>query len=107
MYWFRVDTLIFFLFWLVITFVYSIGGWLLATHVFRLPSKERILIGFGIGLAIYLWLCNLFGRWLDPDINFIFCAFVVLSVGVIYSLRSTRPLLDWEDLKIWPWISRV
>lgn len=104
MYWFRVDTPLFFLLWLAITLVYSVGGWLLATHVFRLQSKERALVGFGIGLAIYLWLCNLLGRWLDPDTNFIFSAIVVLAIGIIIGYRSTRPFLHWKDLKIWPWI---
>lgn len=104
MYWFRVDTPIFFLIWLASTLIYSIGGWLLATHVFQLRSKERILVGFGIGLAIYFWLCNIFGRWLAPEINFIFCAFVVFTIGVIYGFRSKRSFLRWQDLKIWPWI---
>ena len=104
MYWFRVDTPIFFLFWLVITLIYSVGGWLLATHVFILQSKERVLIGFGIGLAIYLWLCNILGRWLDPDINFILSAFVVFGIGIVYGIRSARPLLNWKDLKIWTWL---
>ncbi len=104
MYWFRADTPLYFFCWLTITFVYSIGGWLLVTHVFRVRSKERILVGFGVGLAIYLWLCNILGRWLDPNINFILNAFVVLMIGVSYGLQSNRPFLIWKDLKIWPWI---
>jgi len=104
MYWFRIDNNAVFLVWVFVTVLYSFGGWLIATHAFKLTSKERILSGFGIGLVLYLWFCNLLGRWLDPTITFVISAIIVLGIGIALGLFSPRPFLSWGDLEIWPWI---
>lgn len=103
MYWFRFDNSAIFFVWIFITLIHTIGGWLIATHAFNLQSKERLLLGFGIGLVLYLWLCNFLGRWLDPTFTYVATALIVLGLGLVLALFSTRPFLHRDDLKIWPW----
>ncbi len=103
MYWFYVYKPVQILLWISITLLHTLGGWLITTHVFNLRSKERLLVGFGLGLTLYLWFCNLLGRWFDIKITFILSAIIVLIIGLLCSI-SKKPFLNIEDLRIWPWI---
>jgi hypothetical protein len=102
MYWFRngnaLDGLTIIPFFLLFT----LGGWLLSTHAFKLKSRERVIVGFGLGLALTLWFSNLLGRWLPPQIAFWGAAGLVLLLGFLSTIRSDRPFLDNKDLKVWP-----
>jgi hypothetical protein len=102
MYWFRESNILGFIPWLLVALVFTIGGWLIATHAFNLEKKQRLLIGFGLGLVIYLWLVNLMGGWFDLKIAYLLPAFSVLMIGLIFAWRSREPLLDFSDLKISP-----
>lgn len=104
MYWFRIENPNLIFLWIFITGIHTTGGWLIATHAFRLHSKERLLAGFGIGLVLYLWVCNVLGRWFDPTLTFVISAFLVLSIGIFIGWFSDRPWFHWEDFKIWTWI---
>lgn len=104
MYWFRVDNPLVILVWLVVTGIWCLGGWLLARHAFRLMSGERLLVGFGLGLVVYLWIVNLLGRVVSPTLSFILSAILVLLLGLAFAWKGERPVLDWRDWKIWKWL---
>ena len=104
MYWFRADNPLIFLAWLLVAAVWCLGGWLLARHAFRLESRERLLIGLGLGLVVYLWFANLLGRVLHPTLTFVLAALLVLLVGLVFAWKGERPILDWQDWKIWKWL---
>ncbi len=46
--------------------LWSGGGWLLATSLFRLRRAEAPMVGLGIGLVLQAWLANLLGHFLPP-----------------------------------------
>jgi hypothetical protein len=102
MYWFRESNIFGFIPWLIIALVLTLSGWLIATHAFNLEKKQRLLIGFGLGLVIYLWLLNLIGRWFEPRFAYILPAFIVLVIGLMFAWRSGEPLFDISDIKISP-----
>lgn len=84
--------------------VWTLGGWLIATHAFRLEERERLLVGFGLGMAMYLWFVNLIGHWVGATPTFITAAFLVLGAGLVFAWKGDRPLLHRSDLRAWPWI---
>ncbi|MEA1977214.1 MAG: hypothetical protein U9N80_04880, partial [Chloroflexota bacterium] len=102
MYWFRtgnaLDGLALVPFFILLT----MGGWLLSTHAFKLKSRERVIVGFGLGLALTLWFSNLLGRWLPPQIAFWGAVGLVLLLGLLSTIWSDRPFLDKKDLQAWP-----
>lgn len=104
MYWFRTENPLDFIFWLSVVVIWAVGGWLLATHAFRLKSQERIIVGFGLGLVSYLWFINIFGRWISPLWVFTGSAVLVLGIGVVFAWKGERPVLDWRDLRSWRWV---
>ena len=105
MYWFRnANPLGFFPFVLVLL-LWTLGGWLIARHVFRLPARHRLLVGFGLGMVIYLWILNLIGGWFPVEITFLFPAILVLLAGALSAWKSSEPFLSIEDLKLSPFLS--
>ena len=102
MYWFRTGNALDGLALIPFFILFTIGGWLISTHAFKLKSRERVVVGFGLGLALTLWFSNLLGRWLPPQIAFWGAAGLVLLLGFLSTIRSDRPFLDNEDLKVWP-----
>lgn len=104
MYWLRTDNPLLVLIWLAMAGVWTLGGWLIATHAFRLEERERLLVGFGLGMAMYLWFVNLIGHWVGATPTFITAAFLVLGAGLVFAWKGDRPLLHRSDLRAWPWI---
>ena len=97
-YWFRTETHLNPILWLGIAITWSVGGWLLATHAFRLEKKERLVVGLGVGMVAYLWSANLLGHWLDPMLTFVLAGLLVFVVGITFAWRGEKPILDWQDL---------
>jgi len=91
--------------WLLSMLLVLAGGWLVATHVFALEPRERVLVGFAIGLVCYLWLTNWIGRCLPPFWAFLGAGFLVLLLGVLSAYPFRRPWLDFKDLRIGGWIA--
>ncbi|HJW89450.1 MAG TPA: hypothetical protein VJ436_02290 [Anaerolineales bacterium] len=104
MYWLRVENPLIFLLWLAVAVFWAGGGWLLATHAFRLERGERLIVGFGLGLASYLWFANLLGRFFLPTVTFIGAALLVAALGLAFAWKGTRPILDLRDFSAWRWI---
>ncbi|MGB2894576.1 MAG: hypothetical protein WBB65_00255, partial [Anaerolineales bacterium] len=102
MYWFRTGNALDGLALIPFFFLFTLGGWLLSMHAFKLKSRERVVVGFGLGLALTLWFSNLLGRWLPPQIAFWGAAGLVLILGFLSTIWSDRPFLDKTDLQVWP-----
>jgi hypothetical protein len=102
MYWFRTGNALDGLALIPFFFLFTLGGWLLSTHAFKLKSRERVVVGFGLGLALTLWFSNLLGRWLPPQIAFWGAVGLVLLLGLLSTIWSDRPFLDRADLQAWP-----
>jgi hypothetical protein len=102
MYWFRsgnpLDGLALIPFFLL----FIVGGWLLSTHAFKLKSRERVVVGFGLGLALTLWFSNLLGHWFVPQAAFWGASGLVLILGFLSTIWSDRPFFDKADLQAWP-----
>lgn len=105
MYWTRNGNPLELIPWLLVMLLWWLGGWLLATHIFRLKPRERLVVGFGLGLVGYLWLTNLLGHWLPPLLAFTVSGVLVLLAGALAAWRSGRPWLNLADLKAWPWLA--
>jgi len=101
MYWFRHGNPLEMAPWLAVIALCALGGWLLATHTFRLERSERLLAGLGLGVFIYLWIVNVIGRWLPPLLTFTLPALIVLLTGLVFAWKGKRPWLDWRDLQVW------
>ncbi|MCW5855570.1 MAG: hypothetical protein KIT46_05925 [Anaerolineales bacterium] len=104
MYWYRDGSSLSLLPWLATMLLVWLAGWLLASHTFRLQSRERVIAGLALGLTLYVWLVNLFGRWLAPDLAFTLPALLLLVLAVLAAWRSGTGWLDSADLRIWPWL---
>ena len=105
MYWFRDGSALSFLPWLAALLALWLGGWLLATHAFRLGARERLVVGLGLGLVLYTWLANLIGHWLSPVLTFAGAVILLLLMGVLFAWRRKEgPWLHREDLRVWPWL---
>ncbi len=102
MYWSRTGSELAVLGWLLTTAVWWLGGWALATHAFRLVRGERLLAGFGLGLAGWLWAANLLAHWLAPSAAFLGGALLVAAAGLVLALSQREIRLDWRDLEAWP-----
>ncbi len=88
--------------WLLLAGVVWLGGWLLATHAFRLEGAVRLLLGFGLGLGIYLWTANLLAHLLPPAAAFSSAALAPGLLGLAFVRGGARPILDIRDLRAWP-----
>lgn len=104
MYWFRDANLLGALPFALALFSWTLGGWLLARHLFQLPARQRLLIGFGLGLVAYLWLLNLLGGRIEISLSYFLPATLVLLAGVLSARGSGKPFLEWEDLKLSPFL---
>lgn len=102
MYWFRSGNPSNIIPWGVAAMLWMMGGWLIATHAFRVEKKERVILGFGLGLVIYLWLINLVGRWVDATAAFILPAILTLVIGLFYAWKSDLAFIDIKDLSVYP-----
>ncbi len=105
MYWFRNGSSLDLLPWLLAFLLAWVGGWLLASHAFKLSKHERLIVGLGLGVVLSAWLANLVGRWLPASLTFWVAPVLLLLAGGLVAWRSPRrPLLDRKDLQIWPWL---
>lgn len=102
MYWFRDNSFIEILPWLITFAVFFFGGWLIASHAFVTKEKERILLGFGIGLILYLSLLNILSRFLPTNVSFFIPALLVLATGLVYARNDRKQLIDIKDFSAWP-----
>jgi hypothetical protein len=101
MYWFRDGSPLSFIPWLAVSAIWLLGGWLIATHAFRLERRERLIVGIGLGLIPYLWFINVLSYWVPAGLAFVLAGVLVLLTGIAFAWRGERPFLDWRDLEVW------
>lgn len=105
MYWFRNGSSLDLLPWLLAFLLAWLGGWLLASHAFKLSKQERLIAGLGLGVVLSAWLANVVGRWLPAHLTFWVAPALLLLLGALAAWRSPqRPIVDRKDLQIWPWL---
>jgi hypothetical protein len=90
------------LIWSLTVLVWWAGGWLIATHAFQLEKRARLITGLAVGLICYLWIINILGRWVAPEVTFPGAAFLVLFLGLGLARGRTGPLFDKRDFEAWP-----
>lgn len=79
------------------------GSWLLVTHLFRLPSRERLLASLGAGLLWFITLSNLLANLIPLLYAYWLAAGLIFLAGLLSGYRSHRkPLLSWRDWNAWP-----
>lgn len=106
MYWYRDGSALSILPWLGVIALAWLGGWLLASHAFRLERRERLIVGFGLGVVLYTFLANILGHFLPPLLTFALPGLLILLAGLAAGARreADRPWLDKADLNLWPWL---
>lgn len=128
MYWLRTENIIGILLWLLLGVLWWAGGWLLATHLFHLKSRERLLAGLATGLLLFIVFTNLLANvlrlaegWLSLPaaltISIIGGAVLTLGLGLLaayLNLRRWQPgqstpgkadgaaTFQRQDLAAWP-----
>lgn len=102
MYWFRTGTAFSFIPWLVCGLLWGLGGWLLVGVLFNAERRERVLLGLGVGITLYLWMINLAARLFTPDLAFLLPAILVLAGGGLAYFLKKPVGLNISDLNIWP-----
>ena len=104
MYWLRGTPTPGWIWFVALLICIMMGGWLLASHAFRLRSRERLLTGIALGFVVYIFFANAFAHWLHPSVAFPLGGASVLVCGLLAWLRKGGRLLDPRDLKVWPLI---
>jgi hypothetical protein len=90
-------------FWAALFLLTWTGGWLLAAHVLRLRSRERLPAGLGIAVLLFVVLSSLWGYLLPVQAAFWAAGATILLAGLASVWRSgERPLFDPADLQAWP-----
>ncbi|MQC26800.1 MAG: hypothetical protein DWG76_05045 [Chloroflexi bacterium] len=105
MYWYRSGSALSLLPWLAIMAIVWLAGWLIASQAFRLPRRERLIVGFGLGLVLYTWLVNIAGQLIPPTAAFVLPAILLLVFGGWLAWRNKEePRFDRADFRVWPWL---
>jgi hypothetical protein len=80
----------------------ALSGWILAKHAFKLPSRERIPIGLGLGLILYVFFSNLLGQWISPEWAFWVALFTLGLIAGLAWFVSKESLFEPADARVWP-----
>jgi hypothetical protein len=102
MYWSRTGSLLEILLWLLMSGLWSLGGWFIAARAFQLRSRERLLAGFALGLLSFITLANLLAHLLPLTAAFWAASLAVFLFGAALLLASRHSGEAWpllEDLK--------
>lgn len=88
MYWLREGSYLGILLWGACALLWTVGGMGLVTAIFELRKDESLILGFGTGLVLYLWLANIAGHFLSPDWAFSLPAAVIFLLGFLVRKRK-------------------
>jgi hypothetical protein len=102
MYWFRDLNSLNLLAFALMTLMWLVGGWLLATHAFGMRRSEQLFSGVAIGFLLFIELSNLLAPGMPLTLAFWLATFLVLLAGILAGWHSSHhPVLDWHDLTSW------
>ena len=120
MYWTRTGNLIDIVVWLVLCGLWWTGGWLVATHLFRQKSRDRLMVGLAIGVLLFIQFSNMLAILLRPinsggssapviTISFIGGAVLTLVLGLLVAYLNLHhwhegpsSWLNRQDFQAWP-----
>ena len=90
--------------WLLLGACWWLGGWLIATHVFRLRHRERIFAGASLGLLLFILASNFLTRWMAIELAYWGTALLILGTGVLFAVRQPprNRWQIWRDLRLAP-----
>jgi hypothetical protein len=99
MYLIRTNSFVDLILYLLLSSFWGVGGWLLATHAFKLRYKERFLCGLALGFLLFIGLSCLFANVFSLTAAFWLAALTIFLSGMIVTWRSKmRPRMYKLDL---------
>jgi hypothetical protein len=113
MYYSRTGSIFDFILYLVMCVTWWSGGWLIVTHSFRLPSRERLLGGLATGWLLFIAVSNLLAHFLPLTPAYWLASLLILGGGLLIAWTKSRrgssgqSWIDFRDLKSWPQIAWV
>jgi hypothetical protein len=128
MYWLRTENINGVFLWLLLCGFWWSGGWLLATHLFHLKSRERLMAGLATGMLLFIVFSNIIALSLSVananrssaallTASYIGGSVLTLGIGWLSAYLNRRhrradiasssgvdkeALFDRHDLKAWP-----
>ena len=76
--------------------LWFIGGLFLAAFAFKLPRRERLIVGIALGLVLQAWFSNLMAYLMPVPYSFWAGAFLVFGFGIFCVWPFSRQ--NWRDL---------
>lgn len=98
MYWLREGSYLGIFLWGASAILWSVGGIWLVTATFELHKNEALILGFGTGLVLYLWLANILGHFLTTGWAFSLPAVVIFLLGFL--VRKRKPHIPLRTLLV-------
>lgn len=95
MYWLRTTSIPALLLFMVFSFFWAVGGWLLVVHSGRFFKRERLIAGIASGMLLYILLGNAFAHWLPVYLAFASAAVTIFVIGLWASRKSK---IHWPEL---------
>lgn len=100
MYWLRSVNPIDLLLFLFMTLAWSLGGWLIVKHAFRLRPVERLVSGLATGLLLFISLSNLIAHVLPLPLTFWVAGGSILLAGLALAVGAELNRSDKDHLII-------
>ena len=105
-YWMRTQDIMLPTLYLLMSVLWSFGGWMLVSHAFSLRSGERLVSGAAAGFILYITIGNLLANIVSLSVAFWLASGLIFISGLILALRSKgRRRLDPRDLGAWPLVA--
>ena len=95
MYWLRTTSIPALLLFMIFSFFWAVGGWLLVVHSGRFFKRERLIAGIASGMLLYILLGNAFAHWLPVYLAFASAAVIIFVIGLWASRKSK---IHWPEL---------
>ncbi len=113
MYYSRTGSTLDIVLYLVMCAIWWLGGWLIVTHSFHLPSRERLLAGLATGWLLFIAVSNLLAHVLPLTAAFWLASLLILGGGTFIAWQRAprgapfKTWLDRKDLESWPQVAWV
>lgn len=102
MYWFIKADVTSLLLFIVLSLMWTAGGWLLVVQTFRVRPSERLVIGAATGFLLFITVSNLLANVLEVRAAFWLAGVLCLAAGLLATVRAAGGLrFPWADLRSW------